>query len=232
MGLVLANTLENTNKHSPPNYTFGSKLSKTLYSEISPVPGPGQYQSPSTLGRKGGYLGGKAKDKKKAELPGPGAYSVRSTLSGKAQAFGSGKRSSPNINKLLQNPGPGQYTAASDFGRKTHGAGFGSGQRGALTKGQGPGPGQYDMNESLYKDNKAASIKGRPNTSKVDNKPGPGHYQSKSMHNSVAFSMGVKTKLKTLMSGSNPGPGTYDPENIKVQHGNLLKYRSTKLITL
>jgi hypothetical protein len=219
MDLVLDNMLGISNKHNPPNYTFGNKLSKTFYSDKSAIPGPGQYQSPSTLGNKGGYLAGKPKDKKVNELPGPGAYSVRSTLTGKAQTFGIGKRSSPNLNRSLYVPGPGQYAVASDFGRRTHGVGFGTGERGVTKKDLNPGPGQYKVNENLYRDPKAASIKGRPQTSKQDLKPGPGHYQSKSMHASPAFSMGVKTKLKNLIDNNNPGPGGYDPDYRRLIHG-------------
>ena len=74
-----------------------------------------------------------------------------------------------------------------------------------------PGPGQYTVHESLFRDPKAASLKGRPQTTKEDYRPGPGHYQSRSLHTSPAFSIGIKTKLKELTSRDNPGPGVYEP---------------------
>lgn len=52
-------------KYTTPNYTFGSKTSKSFYQNKSDLPGPGAYQSPSTLGRKGGYLGSKIASQKK-----------------------------------------------------------------------------------------------------------------------------------------------------------------------
>lgn len=80
-----------------------------------------------------------------------------------------------------------------------------------------PGPGQYPINDALFRDPKAASIKGRPKTTKEDMKPGPGHYISKSLHSSPAYSMGLKTKIKELISKDNPGPGGYNPDykNVK-----------------
>lgn len=55
-------------KYNAPNFTFGGKFSKSFYQDTSAIPGPGSYQSPSTLGRKGGYLGLKNKSSKKNEL--------------------------------------------------------------------------------------------------------------------------------------------------------------------
>lgn len=201
-------------KHNPPNYTFGNKLSKTFYSDKSAIPGPGSYKSPTTMGKKGGYIAGRPKDRRANDLPGPGQYSLRSTLQeGHAAPFGTGKRSSPNLNKSAMVPGPGSYQPQSDFGNRTHAAGFGTGKKGHNYGDRGmPGPGQYTVNESLFRDNKAASIKGRPQTSKQDMKPGPGHYQSKSISSSPAFTMGVKTRIKELTSKNNPGPGGYNPE--------------------
>ena len=204
-------------KFNTPNYSFGNKLSKTFYPDTSNIPGPGQYtQTKTSLGAKGGYIGSRHQTKRKNNAPGPGQYSVRSTFSAKGVAFGQGKRSSPNLNKSVQQPGPGQYKVDSSFGRKTHGAGFGSG-RTKKSINKVPGPGQYAMNDSLFRDPRAASIKGRPQTSKIDFKPGPGHYQSKSMHSSPAYSIGVKTKLKELIGKENPGPGNYNPEFSKVK---------------
>ena len=52
-------------KFHTPNFTFGSKTSKSFYQNRADLPGPGQYVSPSTLGRKGGYLGAKFSSEKK-----------------------------------------------------------------------------------------------------------------------------------------------------------------------
>lgn len=59
---------DNYKKHNPPNYSFGGKFSKSFYQDTSAIPGPGSYQSPSTLVKKGGYLGIKSKVNKKNEL--------------------------------------------------------------------------------------------------------------------------------------------------------------------
>lgn len=150
--------------------------------------------------------------KRNNELPGPGAYSMRSTFSSRGVSFGAGKRANGN-NYAAFIPGPGAYQPASSFENKTHGIGFGKGRRDKLVGDQRlPGPGQYTVNQSLFRDPKYASIKGRPKTSKPEMKPGPGHYQSKSMYNSPSYSMGIKTKLKELTSKNNPGPGGYNPD--------------------
>ena len=201
-------------KHNSPNYSFGGKYSNTDRKNGSAVPGPGSYKSPTTLSKKGGYLGVKSKQQKKEAVPGPGSYAMSSTFTqGFGHGFGSGKRSSPNLNKSVNNPGPGAYHPPSDFGRRTQGGGFGQGKRNYIDASRGmPGPGQYRVNDSLYKDPKAASIKGRPKTVKEDQRPGPGHYGSKSLYSSPAFSMGIKGKAQKLGVEENPAPGSYNPE--------------------
>lgn len=205
-------------KHGSPNYSFGNKLSKTFYVDGSRQPGPGQYKQPDYLGKLGGYIGGRYQQKQKGDVPGPGQYSMRSTFNAKGNAFGAGKRSSPNLNRSVQMPGPGQYAPTSMFGNRTHGAGFGTGKRNEMTGNKMPGPGTYQVNDSLYRDPKAASIKGRPKTSKIDSRPGPGHYQSKSVHTSPAFSMGAKTKIKESGAKDNPGPGNYNGDYTKIKY--------------
>lgn len=211
---------DNSKKHNAPNYSFGTKLSKTFYKEGDDVPGPGQYASPSTMGRKGGYLAGKVKARRKDDNPGPGSYSMRSTFEAKGIGFGSGKKSSPNLNKTAYIPGPGSYQPPSDFGNKTHGFGFGNSKRSKKNgRHQMPGPGQYTVNENFFRDTKAATIKGRPHTTKPDNKPGPGHYQSKSLHASPAFSMGIGKKVPGIRDNQVPAPNTYNPDFGKVKQG-------------
>lgn len=209
------------NKRNTPNYSFGSKLSKSFYEDKSSIPGPGCYQSPSTLDKKGGYLGKRSKARKADELPGPGAYQMGSTFSNRfSTAFGRGKRSNPNLNRSALAPGPGTYEPSFEFSNSTHGVGFGISKRDGVTnKTQLPGPGQYTVSDSLFRDPKAASIKGRPKTMHEDEKPGPGHYQSKTYYTTPAYSMGVKTKLKELVSRGVPGPGGYNPEFTKVRQG-------------
>ena len=205
-------------KHHGPTYSMGGKLSKSFYVDKSALPGPGQYKQDTSLGKKGGYIGGRPQDKRKNNVPGPGQYSMRSTFSNKGAGFGSGKRSSPML-RSVQMPGPGQYAPQSDFGRRTHGAGFGTGKRSGLQgNNKMPGPGQYAVNDALFRDQKAASLKGRPQTTKVDNRPGPGHYASKSVHTSPAYSMGVKTKLKQLAGKDVPDPTSYNPDYTKVKY--------------
>lgn len=134
---------------------------------------------------------------------------MRSTFSSRGVSFGAGKRANAN-NYAAFVPGPGAYQPVEN---KTQGIGFGKGRRDKLVGDQRiPGPGQYTVNQSLFRDSKYASLKGRPKTSKPDAKPGPGHYQSKSMFSSPSYSMGVKTKLKELTSKNNPGPGGYNPD--------------------
>ena len=207
-------------KHNSPNYTFGGKRAQTKRSNGYDGPGPGTYQSPSTFGKKGGYVGVKAKAEKKFQGPGPGSYAMGTTFTkGFGMSFGGGKRSTANLNHSLHMPGPGAYDPLSDFGRKIHGAGFGSGKRGNLEgKHDHPGPGSYKVNESIYRDPKAASMKGRPQITKVDHRPGPGHYVSKSLHQSPAYSMGVKGKARKLGTEENPPPGSYNPEYTKIKH--------------
>jgi hypothetical protein len=143
---------------------------------------------------------------------------MKSTFSVKGSAFGNGKRSSVNLNRSVQMPGPGQYAPVTMFGNKTQGNGFGTGKRNSMKGNKMPGPGTYQVNDSLYRDNKAASIKGRPQTSKVDYRPGPGHYQSRSTHASPSFSMGARTKLKESGARDNPGPGNYNEDYTKTKH--------------
>ena len=205
--------VNNYKKYNAPNFSFGGKFDKSFYQDTSSIPGPGSYQSPSTLGKKGGYLGLKNKIDKRNELPGPGAYGLKSTFSTRYGApFGSGKRSSPNLNKTTTFPGPGSYQPMLS-GRRTLGGGFGTSKRNdSAERGHAPGPGQYPINENLYRDQKAATIKGRPKTTKDDTKPGPGHYTSKSQHSSPMYSMGLKTKIKQIIGKDNPGPGGYNPD--------------------
>lgn len=157
--------------------------------------------------------------KKKDNVPGPGQYSMRSTFSHRFGApFGTGKRSTQNLNKSVLMPGPGAYEPTSEFGNKGNGIGFGKSIRGnAKNQHLMPGPGQYTVNDILFRDPKAASLKGRPKTTKEELRPGPGHYKSSSINNSPAYSMGIKTKLKELTERGNPGPGGYNPEYTKVK---------------
>ena len=112
-------------KFNTPNYSFGNKLSKTFYPDTSKDPGPGAYPQKSYLGRQGGYIGSRYKNKRKADNPGPGQYSVRTSFGGVGASFGQGKRSNPNLNRSDRMPGPGAYPQDAGFGRKTQGAGFG-----------------------------------------------------------------------------------------------------------
>lgn len=210
---------DNYRKHQTPNYTFGSRYAQTVRNGQN-EPGPGAYKQETTLNKKGGYLGVKTVVKEKEGAPGPGTYAMNSTFTqGFGASFGGGKRSSPNINKSMQMPGPGAYEPASEFGNKTHGFGFGRGGRAHINRGKDmPGPGQYKVSDDYFRDPKAASIKGRPKTSKTDERPGPGHYQSKSMHTSPAYSMGLKGKAQKLGTELNPAPGSYNPEFDKIKY--------------
>jgi hypothetical protein len=91
------------------------------------------------------------------------------------------------------------------------------------TRDLSPGPGAYDLSESLSYLNVSPSFKvgrsKRDYLSTVNSLPGPGSYDPRFMKTSLGISL--KSKLDTKLASDTPGPGSYQPVTpSKVIKGN------------
>jgi len=91
------------------------------------------------------------------------------------------------------------------------------------TRDNSPGPGAYDLNDTL------SNLKGSPGfkvgrskrdyLSSSNNLPGPGSYNPKSLDTSLGISL--KSKVQPKLASDTPGPGSYQPVTPdKVRKGN------------
>ena len=91
------------------------------------------------------------------------------------------------------------------------------------TRDQSPGPGAYDLSDSLSYLKGGSGFKvgrsKRDYLSKVDSLPGPGAYDPKLVTSSLGIS--IKSKVQTRISTDTPGPGSYQAVTpTKVKKGN------------
>jgi hypothetical protein len=96
-----------------PRWRFGSDLSRR-YAEIEEIPGPGAYNSPTTLSSMVFKFPSGRKSERLSELPGPGQYDVVKNLKYKSFAVSKAEKFQRLSGPAL--PGPSDYNVSS--GRK------------------------------------------------------------------------------------------------------------------
>ncbi len=146
-------------------------------------------------------MGAKLHTNSNERVPGPGAYNHKGTLEVPSSKFGTGQRASLNPNDKGQ-PGPGQHSP--DFHKVKNDApkyGFGSESRNASAlKGQGPGPGGYELQPLIgsgVKNTMHATIDYTPEKKENAQKPGPGAYNgdyTNVKRREAAYKIGTATR--------------------------------------
>ncbi len=130
---------------------FGGKVDFVKNSQNTPGPGPYNYSTHITEGKKYGM--GIRTDKfkvKKSASPGPGAYKAETVnLKKQHNSYSIGKGGRFNEKKKKhESPGPGMYGAKGQLGGPKFG--FGSDKRDKKkTSGDSPGPGNYEIDRSF-----------------------------------------------------------------------------------
>lgn len=198
---------------------MGSRFDRGGMGTDSFTPGPGNYNTSGISRPNSGItIGGKYQEtRKEADEPGPGSYNLSQSRN-VGPKIGTSKRKD-----LLQKedvPGPGQYT----YDKRPYSAGprYGFGKAG---KGNGyiesaPGPGQYDPNSYLNKnDNKGCTMGSRfgKNDHGPDLAPGPGYYDTNLKRPASGTKIG-RAKRGGVGGQNTPGPGAYD-NSYRTLHG-------------
>jgi len=118
-------------------------------------PGPGNYDSPSRLGKDCATftIGEKREEKIRGDSPGPGAYNANESVV--KERVVSHKMRSTNRTEIVHKetsskPGPGAYDSPSKLGK---GVSYSIGEkREKNIRHDSPGPGAYEANESVVKE--------------------------------------------------------------------------------
>lgn len=205
-------------EHSPaPKMGFSQRepLSDSLAN-----PGPGTYQVPPKFQEGPKYsISGKHSTRLIGEVPGPGHYSQDLNAFTMKERPPSARIGTSQREDFTQNgrnaPGPGAYEVLrpQSAGPKW---GFGNDARDKLFKSEAPGPGTYEMGNTL--DRKAWSISGKhPEIGDKTSIPGPGAYDPKLFKADLpAYSVGRSSRSDfTKGFEKSPGPGTYENKGLR-----------------
>ena len=182
-------------------------------------PGPGTYEvSPQTGEGPQFTMPGKGIQIAAEHSPGPGHYNPELndfTSTERAPTFRIGKASRSSRPSTATVPGPGTYdTRGKEAGPRW---GFGTESREKLLKEEAPGPGAYQIPNTLAKT--SYSLTGRKKEKKKDNFPGPGSYNVTDRPKSPSWSMGKTARLDFGSPPEVPGPGAYSPKSGLDRHG-------------
>jgi hypothetical protein len=184
-------------------------------------PGPGTYESSSTLSKHGPSMKGKLADTSMNYtkiIPGPGTYNTSKGAGSGVPSFSIGGRVKPLTSPTKDTPGPGQYNprGAGDSPR------FSLGGRSKADKlDENPGPGSYNAQEfgSIGTDKKGTTLHGRiPDAKDKQLVPGPGTYTAPS---SFDLSKGPSMKGRFDDKRINYNPGLtifYHADNIRSRY--------------
>lgn len=192
-----------------PNYKIGT--SSRDANIISSTPGPGTYESKSTiLGKPAPKIGSSQRLplSETIETPGPGAYQIFDPAEG--PKFSMQGRKDPGTFSL--NPGPGHYNQGlNDVNSKDRAPTYriGSGSRterpsSAIV----PGPGAYNADKKHSGPSWGFGTQSRVSVFKLDI-PGPGTYTNTDSLTRRGFSMAGRRPQSS--NNSYPGPGSYNP---------------------
>ena len=181
-------------------------------SESVLTPGPGTYEIKSTAVEGPKFsMPGRSPNKAFDNMPGPGHYDhsiTEQSIRERAPAYKMGTEARTERPQSAYVPGPGTYsTDVKDKGPKW---GFGSQSRENVFKIDVPGPGTYNMPNSLS--NRGCTMTGRQSDSPIDNTPGPGAYNPTSVRpKSPNWSLGKSPRISSTSSSKfAPGPGAYN----------------------
>ena len=138
-------------------------------------------------------------------MPGPGHYNhdlppeegANWTFARDAKGLKLGKRDVP---------GPGNYDPR--LGPASPLWQFGTGTRNKREKSDDPGPGAYDLPNTIEK--VAFSLTSRHTITDKEERPGPGAYDPQLALTAPQFSVGLATRGKPIKKSLDPGPGQYE----------------------
>ncbi|EDQ85654.1 uncharacterized protein MONBRDRAFT_38778 [Monosiga brevicollis MX1] len=178
-------------------------------------PGPGAYNTPDALSKRGASIKGRHEEKSNNHSPGP-AYSVDISKTTKgAPSFSMGGRTKDLASSNA--PGPGQYSVrdassgAISFGVRYPDKVKGtpsfsmSGRAKDLASSNAPGPGAYNSEDAArYKKAPAFSMSGRAKEDAARLGPGPGAYTTPDALSKLSAS--IKGRPKSSLSTDSPGP--------------------------
>ncbi len=189
------------------------------------VPGPGQYSYGDSIGKGGPKVSMKFRpgtgtsQSRTLEVPGPGQYNPNlSTIKHQTPGgrIGTSKRSGLDTKDSSSVPGPGHFNVGEDWTHKTKNAGFGASNRYDVARSiEGPGPGNYTLNERTLGSAPAYTM-GGGSLSKSHTKstlPGPGQYNPRvdsSKENLGGVKIGTGERGTKYENHGIPGPGNYN----------------------
>jgi hypothetical protein len=163
-------------------------------------PGPGSYDSPSTLNSGKMTIIGKPKDPAPSQTPGPGQYNPEPAKSERACYL----RPTPHDPCGDRLPGPGEYEVKSSSAGPSYSF---RGRHSASAQDTIPGPGSYDVSMP-----KAQSplLRGKPKSPRENQVPGPGAYEISKDRPKLGFAQVAEIRFKNI--SETPGPGAYNTE--------------------
>lgn len=193
-----------------PNYKIGTS-SRTDFL-VSSAPGPGSYETKSSISRSHAPKIGTSKRpplNDPIQTPGPGTYELRSSLIEGPKYTMTGRKSNSKSDGL---PGPGHYNQSfNDTITKEKAPAYRMGSASRVERPSSayvPGPGNYDSPKGKSGPSWGFGTQSRENIFKIDI-PGPGTYEIPTTLDRKAYSM-TGRKHDTSIA-EVPGPGTYNP---------------------
>ncbi|OMJ81022.1 hypothetical protein SteCoe_18583 [Stentor coeruleus] len=195
-----------------PNYRIGTSSRESL--KPSGTPGPGTYESKSTIINKPAPKIGTSQRpplNDAIETPGPGTYQIRPTTIEGPKYTMTSRRSTSKINS---SPGPGHYDQSlNEVNSREKAPSYKIGTSSRTERPNSayiPGPGQYTATSRDKGPSWGFGSQSRDNIFKID-VPGPGTYSSPNTLSKRGCSMTGRKPDSPL--NSNPGPGSYNPSS-------------------
>ncbi|CDW79521.1 UNKNOWN [Stylonychia lemnae] len=208
-------------------------ISKTMRSSIvnksmADLPGPGNYANNDDFGKdvQTFSIRGKPNDTKPNLVPGPGQYqSDISPIKDRTVGYKISKSNRQDIvsKEMIYQPGPGEYDSPKRFGEDAQSITIRGKPKDKVGNGV-PGPGNYDPENHLTKDQALTSFK-MPRTERSQmvskeeiQKPGPGQYQSTKNFGDDAKSVQIRGRPKDIVGNDIPGPGNYNNDDSHLRY--------------
>lgn len=208
----------------------------------TPVPGPGAYDSNSSIEAHGPVTYKSPRFKSSlGNSPGPGHYGLLSSKSS-GMIFSTSPRG--ELFSTPKSPGPGRYDSSNQFHSPSYSMQGKKIQKNQNTPGPGayspkfivkksttrtignakrteivvaldtPGPGSYQNNK--IKDTPSWSFHGTKDTSFSSAAPGPGRYETvNNTRTSTGYSTPKAERPQVFKGTANPGPGAYEAFDLK-----------------
>ncbi|KAH0577217.1 SHIPPO 1-like protein [Spironucleus salmonicida] len=202
-GAYSPNIKSTTFNSGSPEFTMKGRYNTQ---QIAGSPGPGAYNIPGSIGKRGASLAGRTQMSKISDVPGPGTYSPQRKSHGAIPSFAG--RTQIDFNKN-DTPAPCTYnvTEYTQLGRHAPKISM-AGRTTTHVPESGPG---FAYDPKLQKSNIGTTLAGRTTTGGNKNDvPGPGTYSINTRSSSPSHSLASRTVDMSQRPTHDVGPGAYE----------------------